>query len=691
MSCAISFLRNQPVGNISVRHWSYHLYPRFTYIHSIRITAIMSNFAHDEESGYRARHMSVSNYAQNVANPPAAYDGARRRSSIVPVGSVSAATNQGEGVFNQKDETLRKMSVAVPNLAELTSDAQAGMNFEHKMSFRDGVRLYPKAMFFSFALSLAVIMEGYDTYLLGNFYGLTEFAKRYGEPAGIVDGVQTYQVTPSWQSALGNGTAAAQIIGLFFNGIVGERIGYRKTMIGALLFIMCTIFITFFAVNVKMLLAGYVLSGLPWGIFQTLTTTYAAEVTPVALRAYLTTYVNLCWVIGQLLAAGILKGFINSTTQWAYRVPYAIQWIWPIPIATAAYFAPESPWWLVRHGKIDQARASILRLTSKKNVNFNVEDTLAMMIHTNELEIQQTAGTSYWDCFKGVDLRRTEVTCVTWLIQQTSGSPMIGWATYSMEQAGLSPNNAYSLGVGCSALGFCGTVLSWLLMPHFGRRTLYLWGQAVMFVVLMIVGGLGVPALSGSIGWASGAMLLILTFVYDFTVGPVCYSLVAELPSTRLRIKTVVLSRNVYNVMGIVIGTLQPHFLNPTGWNWRGKTCFFWGGLNLLGLIWTYFRLPEPKGMFPSIPISPAAFTDYLRHRSHLRRTRCPFREQGLCPQVPQGRSRSLQIRQPGNHPRGGRFFRSGEYQREEGLLIKRLRLRKELDIISCWSCAWTR
>jgi len=452
-------------------------------------------------------------------------------------------------------------------------------------------------MMFSFCLSLAVIMEGYDTYLLGNFFGNQSFAKKFGGPGPIKDGVQTYEVSATWQSALGNGTAAAQIIGLFLNGIISERIGYRWTMIGALLFITGTIFITFFAVNIHMLLAGYVLSGLPWGVFQTLTTTYAAEVTPVPLRPYLTTYVNLCWVIGQLLAAGILKGFVNVSDEWAYRVPYAIQWIWPLPIALTAFLAPESPWWLVRHGKLDEARAALLKLTSKKNTRFNVEDTLAMMIHTNELEIQQTSGTSYLDCFKGVDLRRTEVTCMTWLIQQTSGSPMIGWGTYFMIQAGLSDSNAYSLGVGQSAMGFMGTVLSWFLMPHFGRRTLYIWGQIGMFIILMIIGGLGVPALSTSVGWASGALILILTFVYDFTVGPVCYSLVAELPSTRLRIKTVVLSRNVYNCMGIVIGTLQPRMMNPTAWNWRGKTCFFWGGLNLLGLIWTYFRLPEPKGL----------------------------------------------------------------------------------------------
>jgi len=257
-----------------------------------------------------------------------------------------------------------------------------------------------------------------------------------------------------------------------------------------------------------------------------------------------------------------------------------------------------NPRWLVRHGKIDEARKALARLTTPKNTNFNAEDTLAMMIHTNELEIQQTSGTSYLDCFKGVDLRRTEITCVTWLIQTTSGSPMMGWGTYFMEQAGLTASSAYSLGVGQSAMGFCGTVASWFLMPHFGRRTLYLWGQIFMFIILIVIGGVGVPALyvGSPYAWASGALLLILTFTYDITVGPVCYSLVAEIPSTRLRIKTVVLARNVYNIAGIIVGTIMPLMMNPTAWGWRGKTAFFWAGINLLGLTWTFFRLPEPKG-----------------------------------------------------------------------------------------------
>ena len=87
-----------------------------------------------------------------------------------------------------------------------------------------------------------------------------------------------------------------------------------------------------------------ILCGLPWGTFQTLTTTYAAEVCPVALRPYLTTYVNLCWVIGQFLSSAVLKGVSAETGEQGFRLPYALQWIWPVPLIIGIALAPESPW-----------------------------------------------------------------------------------------------------------------------------------------------------------------------------------------------------------------------------------------------------------------------------------------------------------------------------------------------------------
>jgi SP family general alpha glucoside:H+ symporter-like MFS transporter len=83
---------------------------------------------------------------------------------------------------------------------------------------------------------------------------------------------------------------------------------------------------------------------------------------------------------------------------------------------------------------------------------------------------------------------------------------------------------------------------------------------------------------------------------YQLTVGTVCYSLVAELSTRRLQIKTVVLGRNLYNIVGIVCSVLTPYMLNPSAWNWGNYAGFFWAGICFLCIIYTYFRLPEPQG-----------------------------------------------------------------------------------------------
>ena len=101
--------------------------------------------------------------------------------------------------------------------------------------------------------------------------------------------------------------------------------------------------------------------------------------------------------------------------QWGYRIPFALQWIWPVPLAIGIWLAPESPWWLVRRGRLEDAKRSLERLTTRNSpIEFKPDETISMMVHTNELEKEQTAGTSYMDLFKGVNLRRTEIVCVTW-------------------------------------------------------------------------------------------------------------------------------------------------------------------------------------------------------------------------------------------------------------------------------------
>ncbi|GKT89397.1 general alpha-glucoside permease [Colletotrichum tofieldiae] len=144
-------------------------------------------------------------------------------------------------------------------------------------------------------------------------------------------------------------------------------------------------------------------------------------------------------------------------------------------------------------------------------------------------------------------------------------------------------------------MAIVGTFLSWFLLPHVGHRTLYVVGLAIMFSILVTVGSMGIPSPQASLGWAAGSLLMLFVITYDMTVRPVCYCLVAEIPSTRLRIKTVAMARNAYLLVSIGANFLNPPILNPSAWNLRDKGGFIWAGLCFLELVWAYFCLPEPK------------------------------------------------------------------------------------------------
>ncbi|OKL58259.1 hypothetical protein UA08_06457 [Talaromyces atroroseus] len=497
------------------------------------------------------------------------------------------------------DEMLLMMSERIPEFAATMASARRASKFEHGLTNWEAFKLYPKAILFSFVLSLAIIMEGYDTSLLGSFYAYPVFAQRFG----VLADNGTYQVTSKWQSGLQNGTQVGQILGLMIAGLIADRFGYKKTMLGALICITAFIFLLFFAQNIGMLFAGEVLCGLPWGAFQTLTTTYAAEVSPTILRPYLTTYVNLCWVTGQFISTGVLRSLLGRTDEWAWRIPYAIQWVWPVPIIIGVLFAPESPWWLVRHGRSEEAIRSLRSLTSSRrdSMGYSMEDTVAMMLVTNTQEELSREGVSYWDCLRGVNLRRTEIVCCVWMIQVFCGVWYGGNVVYFLQQVGFTSDQSFDFGLGTNAIGWLGTVCSWFIMQRVGRRTLYVSGLAIMFTMLCLVGFMGIPSHpSSAISYASAAMMLIFVFTYDLTVGPVGYCLVSEIPSTRLRIKSTVLARNSYNIASIIANFLNPPILNPTAWNLGGKGGFIWAAFCLLSFIWCFFRLPEPKDRSPA-------------------------------------------------------------------------------------------
>ncbi|WYZ39048.1 hypothetical protein EsH8_III_000962 [Colletotrichum jinshuiense] len=460
---------------------------------------------------------------------------------------------------------------------------------EHNLTFSQAVKLYPAAIGWSAFVSIGVIMLAFDPQLLGNLYATPQFQRDFGyEYQG------SYIISAAWQTGLSMGNPVGQVVGALFAAYPMDWFGRKLTFTVCVVLTAAIVFIQFFARSLPVLLVGELLGGLVLGMYVVIAPAYASEVCPTALRGHLTSYVNLCFVMGQLLANGVTAGTSKLENHWAYSLPFSLQWFWILIILPGLLFVPESPWWLVRKDRMDEAENSLRRLASQK---VNIAASLAFIVETDRLEQELESGSTYWDCLKGVNLRRTEISVGVYCTQVLSGIYLINYGTYFFQQAGLPTDKAFDMAIGFLAVGFLGTVISWYFLIHYGRRTIYITGLASLVALQLLIGILDcVPGRPSGVAWAESSLMLVWNFAYDLSVGPICFVLISEASATRVRSKTIALATAAQGVLGIIMTVAIPYMINPDEANMQGKLGFFFGGLAGLCFVWAWFRVPETMG-----------------------------------------------------------------------------------------------
>lgn len=284
-------------------------------------------------------------------------------------------------------------------------------------------------------------MEAYCVFLMGNFIPLPAFENDYGvwsEEKG------EKIIVASWQSALQMGGPVGAIIGVCLAGPLTSRIGYRWATITGLMLLNAFILVFYFAKSLPVMFVSQLLEGIPWGIFIANAPAYCSEITPIQLRAPATQMLQMFWAIGAIIVGGVTYRYNGRNDPSAYRyillqftststanrrprIPIALQWMFPTPLAILLWIAPESPWWLVRKGRLQEAEHAIGRLGRRSQLNLS--EAVSMMRRTIELE-KSVKEPTHLELFRGTDLYRTLIVCGVYAAQNLTGNLIANQAVY---------------------------------------------------------------------------------------------------------------------------------------------------------------------------------------------------------------------------------------------------------------------
>ena len=84
--------------------------------------------------------------------------------------------------------------------------------------------------------------------------------------------------------------------------------------------------------SLEVLVIGQAFEGVPWGFFIANSPAYASEIVPLALRSACAATLQMSWAIGSIIVAGISYAYNQREDQWSWRMPAALQWIFPVSV-----------------------------------------------------------------------------------------------------------------------------------------------------------------------------------------------------------------------------------------------------------------------------------------------------------------------------------------------------------------------
>ncbi|CAG7989747.1 unnamed protein product [Penicillium olsonii] len=449
---------------------------------------------------------------------------------------------------------------------------------------------------------------GFDTGNIGGILTLPSFKNAFG----LNDVSQAEQ--DNRKGTIASMLAAGGSAGALLAAPTSDYIGRKWSVFGwGLIFVIGAAMQM--VADYDVLLAGRFIAGMGVGASSMLTPQFLAENSPKSVRGSMTATYNLMIVTSLMLAFwvnyGVAKwsfpGVEYDDMQW--RTAMGIQIIPGGLLCLMIPFVPETPRYLINHGKTEEGLKNICKLrklpADHEYVQTEYREIMAQVRHEQEA----FQGHNYWVVLKDVfstrsNFQRFFLCIMLFLFHKFTGTDSLNYyAPEIFEMIGVKGGSTSLLTTG--VYGVVKTVVSLLyvgyLVDRIGRRLPLLVGATLqgtsMLYLALYLRFAGASTSSPGNGTPAGGIVGII-FIYVYAFGwsfghsVACYVVAAEVFPTRIRSFCMSICFFVNWIVDYGITRATPNMITEMGWG----TFLLYAMLTYSGVIFIYFCLPEMKG-----------------------------------------------------------------------------------------------
>jgi sugar porter (SP) family MFS transporter len=390
----------------------------------------------------------------------------------------------------------------------------------------------------------------------------------------------------------GLGTVAALLtfgclVGALFTGTFTEKFGRKNVMITTAVLYIVSALGCALAESATMLIVFRILSGLAVGGTSVVVPMYISEIAPAHNRGRLVSFNQFAITIGIVLAYifdYLLIGFGENAWRYMLVVPGVFGILYLFFLVTKF---PESPRWLLAHGKKDAAIKVLTNIGGQSLVTTELPEMEKALIAEQKKEKM-----SFGELFKGKTGKIVLIGTLIAALQQITGiNAVIMFSPEIFKAAGSAQGDSVMQAMIVGLVNFLMTIVALWLVDKRGRKTLLLWGAVGMIVSLAyLTFEFAKPVQNGA-----GVLVALLVYISFFAASfaPVMWVIISEIYPNR--IKGLAMS---FSTAVSWLCTFLTIYFAPVIQGSLGLSYLFgiFGVFSIIAFVFVKIWIPETKG-----------------------------------------------------------------------------------------------